>query len=63
MVYTVVNTLLYTVLYTSLYFVWFTILDDILYTTNKVTGRSELIPTKHFFLPLVPLLLNTKMNT
>lgn len=48
--YTVVNTLLYTVLYTSLYFVRFTVLDDILYTNNKVTGRSDLIPKKHFFL-------------
>ena len=48
--YTVVNTLLNTVLYTSLYFVWFTVLDDILYTTNNMTGRSELIPKKSFFL-------------
>ena len=48
--YTVLNTLLYTVLYTSLYTVWFTILDDILYTNNKVTGRSNLILKKQLFL-------------
>jgi hypothetical protein len=48
-VYTVGNTLLYTVLYTSPYFVRFTVLDDILYTNNKVTDRSDLIPKKHFF--------------
>jgi hypothetical protein len=57
------NTLLYTVLYTSLYFVRFTVLVDILYTNNKVTGRSDLIPKKHFLLPLVPLLMNTQMYT
>ena len=46
--YTVVNTLMYTVLYTSMYFVQFTVLDDILYTNNKVTGKSDLIPKKHY---------------
>ena len=48
--YTLVNTVLYTVLYNSLYFVRFTVLDDILYTNNKVTGRSDLIPKKLFFI-------------
>ena len=48
--YTVLNNLPYTVLYTSLHTVPFTVLYDILYTNNKVTGRSDLIPEKHFFI-------------
>ena len=48
-------------MYTSLYTVQFTVLYDILYTYNNVKGRSDLILKKQYFLPLVPLLLNTLM--
>ena len=47
----------------SMYTVQFTVFDDILYTKNTVTGRSNLIPKKQFLsLPLVPLLLNILMQ-